>query len=98
MSETAVQMLLDLGQFSAVPAALGSLFHAHHPLMQNLPLTPPSPSPDTAPCHSLGPCCCLQRTELSAAPWLPVGCHEASPPPPALYAKEPQPFLTHLPF
>jgi len=39
MSESSVQMLLELWQISALPAALGSLFHAHHPLVQKLFLT-----------------------------------------------------------
>jgi len=36
MSENTVQTLLEHQQFSAVITALGSLFLAHHPLVQNL--------------------------------------------------------------
>jgi len=36
----------------------GQLFHAHHPLVQTLFLTPSCPSPDAAPYRSLGPCRC----------------------------------------
>jgi len=53
----------------AVPTALGRLFRAHRPLVQNHSLTPSCPSPDTAPCCSLGPCRC--HTEQSSA--LPLG-------------------------
>jgi len=52
-----------------MPTALGSPFHAHHPVVQPLSLTPSCPSPDTAPCRSLGPCRC--HTEQSSA--LPLG-------------------------
>jgi len=48
-----------------VPAALGSPFHAHRPVVQTLSLTPSCPSPDTAPCCSLRPCLC--HTEQSSA-------------------------------
>ena len=40
MSESTVQILLELQQLRAVPTALGSLFHAHHALVQNLSLAP----------------------------------------------------------
>jgi len=50
-----------------IPTALGSLFHAHCALGQNLSLT----SSDSALCHSLGPCCCQQRAELSSSHTLP---------------------------
>lgn len=40
VSESVVQMLLDLQQLRAVPTFPGSLLHAQHLLMQNLPLTP----------------------------------------------------------
>jgi len=33
MSKSAVQMLPELWQLGAMPPALGSLFHAHHPFM-----------------------------------------------------------------
>lgn len=72
MSESIAQALLEQQQLGAVPIALGSLFHAHHPLVQNLSLTSTCPSPDRAPCHSLRSCCCHQRSELSAAPQLPA--------------------------
>jgi len=60
ISESAVQKLLELQQPGAMHLgpeqwALGSPFHAHHPLVQTLSLTPSCPSPDTAPCRSLGP-------------------------------------------
>ena len=32
-------MLLELCQLGAVTTALGNLLHAHHPLVQSLPLT-----------------------------------------------------------
>lgn len=41
-------MLLESWQLRAIPTVLGSLFHAHHPLVQNLFLTHTCPSPDTA--------------------------------------------------
>lgn len=50
-------------------------------------LTPPN----TAPCHSLGYCCCHQRVELSTAPASlreAVGSHEASPQPAQLWVEE----------
>jgi len=40
MSEGSVQTLLELQKSGAVPTVLGSLFHAHHLLEQNLFLTP----------------------------------------------------------
>ena len=49
----------------AVPTALCIPFHAPHPLVQTLSMPPSCPSPDTAPCHSLGPCRC--HTEHSSA-------------------------------
>jgi len=60
-------MLLKLQQFGAMPTALGIPSHVHHPmgpLVQTLSLTPSCPSPDTAPCRSLGPCRC--HTEQSS--------------------------------
>ena len=63
--ESTVQMLPGLQQLSAMPTALGSPFHTHCPLVQHLSLTPSCPSPDTAPCRSLGPCRC--HTEQSSA-------------------------------
>jgi len=39
MFERGIQMLLELQQLRAVPAALGSLFHAHLLLLKNLSLT-----------------------------------------------------------
>ena len=72
-----VQMLLKLQQFRSVPTALCSPFHPHHPLAQTLSLTPSCPSPDTAPCRSLGPCCC--HTEQSSA-LLSAPCEELQPP------------------
>lgn len=39
-SDSIVLTLLELQQLRAMPAALKSLFHAHHPLMKNLSLTP----------------------------------------------------------
>lgn len=38
LSENAVQTLLELWQLGAMPTAVGSLFHAHCPLVQNLSL------------------------------------------------------------
>jgi len=75
--------------FGAMPTALGSPFHAHHPRVQTLSLTPSYPSPDTAPSCSLGPCC--SHRERSH--------HEASPQPPLLWAEQtkgPQLLLTQL--
>lgn len=40
MSESIIQVLLELWQLRDVTTALGSLFHAHHPLVKNLFLTP----------------------------------------------------------
>ena len=81
LSEGGVQTLLELQQLRAVPTALGSPFHAHHPLVQTLSLTSSCPSPaGSMPfprALSLS-----QRAELSAAPRFPVrSCsrHEASP-------------------
>ena len=55
-----------------IPTALGSLFHAHHPLLKNLFLTPHL----TLPRHSSMPfpgfCCCHLKAELSAAPPFPL--------------------------
>ena len=67
MSENAIQILLELLLLRAMPTALGSPFYVHHPLLQTLSLTPSCPSPDTAPCRSLGPCCC-HREQSSALP------------------------------
>ena len=61
----------------AVPTALCIPFHAHHPLVQPLSLTPSCPSPDTAPCRSLGPCHC-HTEQSSALPSTP--CEELQPP------------------
>ncbi len=36
MSESSVYMLLKFWQLGTMPVALESLFHAHHPLEQNL--------------------------------------------------------------
>ena len=36
MSENSVQTLLQLRALGALTIALGSLFHAHHPLVKNL--------------------------------------------------------------
>jgi len=40
MAESNVPTLPELQQLEAVPTALGTLFHAHHPMGQSLPLTP----------------------------------------------------------
>ena len=40
MAESCVQTFFELWQLTAVPIALGSLFHAHRPLVQALSLTP----------------------------------------------------------
>lgn len=40
MSESTVQMFFELQQLRAVPTVVGSLFHSHHPLVQNLLLIP----------------------------------------------------------
>ena len=66
VSESTVQMAFVLWQIRAVLTALGSLFHAHRPLVQTLSLTPN----------------CPKTAELSVAPLLPVrscSCHEVSP-------------------
>jgi len=67
MSESAVQMLLELHQLGAMPTALGSPFHVQRPLVQTLCPTPSCPSSGTAPCHSLGPRHC-HREQSSAFP------------------------------
>jgi len=64
-------MLPELWQIGAMPTALGSLFSAHHPLVQTLFLTPTCPFPDTAPCHSLRLCQCHQSAEFCICPQLP---------------------------
>ena len=46
------------------------MFHAHHPLVKNLFLTPPWPSL-TAPCRPLRPSHCHKKAKLSTAPLLP---------------------------
>ena len=58
-------MLLELQQHGAEPTVLVRLFHALHPLVQDLSLSPSCPSPDTAPCRSLGACLC-HREQSSA--------------------------------
>ena len=72
MSESIVQMLLELRQLCAMTTVLSSPFHAHHPLVKNLLLTPNLP----LPWHSSMPfpraLLLSQRAELSAAPPLPV--------------------------
>jgi len=65
MCESTVLTLPELWQLRTVTTALGSLFHAHHPLVNNLFLTPNMTSPDAAPCCSLGSCCC-HREQSSA--------------------------------
>lgn len=35
-----IQMLLELQHLSTVTTALGCLFHAHHPLVKNISLSP----------------------------------------------------------
>jgi len=80
MSESGVQMLLELQQLGVLPTAMGNLFHAHRPLAQILYRTPSCPSHDTAPYHS-------QRAELSAALcslWGAVATMKAPPQPPGL--------------
>ena len=44
LSQSVVQMFLELQHLRAVTTALASLFHAHHLLVQNLSLTPICPS------------------------------------------------------
>lgn len=89
---TQTQVLPDLLQLRALPATLSSPFRAHHPLVQILFLTPTPASPDAAPCHSLGPCCCHRR-QSSVLPYTP---HEdlqlpwASPQPALLWAEQTQ--------
>ena len=51
ISESIVQMLLELQRPGAVTTALGSQFYAHHPLVRNLLLTPKL----TLPWHSSMP-------------------------------------------
>ena len=78
------QMLLELCQLSTVTTSLGSLFHVHHPLSEEpLPDTQSGLPPpcSTAPHHSLRPCCCHQKAEISAAPLLTVrNCRPWGPP------------------
>lgn len=40
MCQDVVQTLLELHQLGTMITVLGRLFHAHHPLMKNLFLTP----------------------------------------------------------
>ena len=67
MSDSGIQTLLELQQLGAVPTALCSPFHAYHPLVQPVSLTPSCPSPDSSMpfprALSLS-----HRAELSAAP------------------------------
>ena len=75
-----VHTLLEIHQLRAVPAALGRLFQAHHPLGQSLSLTP---SPPLAQLHAVrsGPVAVTQSRAQLCLP-LPVrSCsyHEASP-------------------
>jgi len=82
MSESGVQTLLELQQLEAIPTALGSLFRAHHPLVQTLSLTP-FPAPPLTQLHAVpsGPVAVTQ-SRAQRCPPLPVrSCsrHEASP-------------------
>jgi len=86
-SDSIVKRFLELWQLRAMFTAIGGLFHAHCPLMQNLPLTPTWPSPDTALCHSLRPRHCPQRAEH---PLRSCSRHEASPQRPLLCAEQSQ--------
>ena len=63
-----------------MPTALGNVLHAHHPLVKNFCLTPSLPSPDAAPCRSLGPCRC-HRQQSSVLPFLLWGAVAAMRPP-----------------
>ena len=60
----------------AVPAAHGNLFHTDCSVVRTLSLTPSCPSPDAAPCHSLGPC---HREQNSVPAVRSCSFHEASP-------------------
>ena len=79
--ERCVQSLLELWQLRAVPTALGSLFHAHHALVQNLSLTPNLTLPWQLPAIPLG-AVAVTESRAQRCPPLPVrscSCHEASP-------------------
>jgi len=64
MSERIVQTLLDSGS-SVLLLPWAACSSAWPPSGEELSLTPSCPSPDTAPCRSLGPCRC--HTEQSSA-------------------------------
>ena len=67
VSETVVQVLLKKAQcHDHCPGDLTLVLN--HFLEQILSLTPSCPSPGTAPCRSLGPCCC-HREQSSALPF-----------------------------
>ena len=81
MSESTIQMLLELQQLRAVPTALGSLFHAYRPLVQTLSLTPTCPSQHSSMLFPQA-LSLSHRAELSASSPLPgrsCSHHEASP-------------------
>jgi len=76
-----IQMLLELWQLGAMLAALGSQFHAHCPLVQNLSLTPRPDLPLSAPrqLHALhlGP---VAVTESRTQRCLSAPCEELHTP------------------
>jgi len=90
MSESIIQMLLELWQLSAVTAS-------GQPVLgpDQLFLIPPTwSSPDTTLCHSLRSCHCHQGAKTSAAHPLPcspseeaVGCCETFPQSPFLWVE-----------
>ena len=59
--------LVNESILSTLPTSLVSLLHTHHAQVKNLFLASIWPSPDTAPCRSLGPCHC-HREQSSALP------------------------------
>ena len=63
----------------------GQPIHAHRPLVQTLSLTLSCPSPDTAPCRSLGPCHC-HTEQSSALPLHPLWGAVAAMRPPLSYS------------
>ena len=98
MSESGVQTLLELQQLEAIPTALGSLFRAHHPLVQTLSLSP-FPAPPLTQLHAV-PSGAVAATENRAQRCPSAPCEELQPPrglpsAPLLWAEKTQPPFTN---
>ena len=81
LSESSVQMLLELQQLGAMPTALGRLFQRLSTFWWSaFSWYPTWPSPDAAPCNLLRFDCRHQRAEICACPSAPfhekaAGCN-----------------------